>query len=51
MGYRVRLPTGESTFWERLYPQVRRELARRDPRHRWPEDHGSTSTVESGRRD
>jgi len=25
-------------FWERLYPQVRRELMRRYPRHAWPED-------------
>lgn len=25
-------------FWERLYPQVRRELMRRYPRHSWPED-------------
>lgn len=24
-------------FWERLYPQVRRELMRRYPRHLWPE--------------
>ncbi len=24
-------------FWERLYPQVRRELGRRYPRHAWPE--------------
>jgi ATP-dependent helicase HrpB len=24
-------------FWERLYPQVRRELMRRYPRHQWPE--------------
>jgi ATP-dependent helicase HrpB len=24
-------------FWERLYPQVRKELARRYPKHRWPE--------------
>jgi ATP-dependent helicase HrpB len=24
-------------FWERLYPQVRRELMRRYPRHSWPE--------------
>lgn len=28
-------------FWERLYPQVRRELMRRYPRHAWPEDHRS----------
>ncbi len=25
-------------FWQRLYPQVRRELMRRYPRHKWPED-------------
>ncbi len=24
-------------FWERLYPQVRKELMRRYPRHKWPE--------------
>jgi ATP-dependent RNA helicase HrpB len=24
-------------FWERLYPQVRRELMRRYPKHNWPE--------------
>lgn len=27
-------------FWERLYPQVRRELARRYPKHKWPEAPG-----------
>ncbi len=27
-------------FWERLYPQVRRELSRRYPRHKWPETPG-----------
>lgn len=25
-------------FWERLYPQVRKELGRRYPRHSWPEN-------------
>ena len=24
-------------FWERLYPQVRRQLMRRYPKHHWPE--------------
>jgi ATP-dependent helicase HrpB len=28
-------------FWERLYPQVRRELMRRYPRHSWPERPGA----------
>ena len=27
-------------FWERLYPQLRRELSRRYPRHKWPENPG-----------
>jgi ATP-dependent helicase HrpB len=25
-------------FWERLYPELRRQLSRRYPRHKWPED-------------
>lgn len=25
-------------FWERLYPQLRRELSRRYPKHHWPEE-------------
>jgi ATP-dependent helicase HrpB len=25
-------------FWVRMYPQLRRELGRRYPRHSWPED-------------
>lgn len=27
-----------SGFWQRLYPQLRRELGRRYPKHKWPED-------------
>ncbi len=39
----VQTTTDLAGFWERLYPQVRRELMRRYPRHSWPEDHrGST---------
>ena len=34
----VQVTTDLAGFWERLYPQVRRELARRYPKHKWPEE-------------
>ena len=34
----VQTTTDLEGFWQRLYPQVRRELSRRYPRHAWPED-------------
>ncbi len=34
----VQTTTDLAGFWGRLYPQVRRELMRRYPRHAWPED-------------
>jgi ATP-dependent RNA helicase HrpB len=34
----VQTTTDLAGFWERLYPQVRRELMRRYPKHSWPED-------------
>jgi len=34
----VQMTTDLAGFWQRLYPQVRRELARRYPKHAWPED-------------
>ena len=37
----VQTTTDLAGFWERLYPQVRRDLMRRYPRHPWPESHGS----------
>jgi len=33
----VQTTTDLSGFWQRLYPQVRRELSRRYPKHAWPE--------------
>lgn len=33
----VQTTTDLAGFWQRLYPQVRRELNRRYPRHPWPE--------------
>ena len=35
----VQTTTDLAGFWARLYPQVRRDLMRRYPRHSWPEDH------------
>jgi ATP-dependent helicase HrpB len=34
----VQMTSDLAGFWQRLYPQVRRELARRYPKHAWPED-------------
>jgi ATP-dependent helicase HrpB len=34
----VQVTTDLAGFWQRAYPQVRRELSRRYPRHKWPED-------------
>lgn len=34
----VQTTTDLAGFWERLYPQVRRELSRRYPKHAWPEE-------------
>jgi ATP-dependent helicase HrpB len=34
----VQMTTDLAGFWQRLYPQVRRELCRRYPKHAWPED-------------
>ncbi len=33
----VQTTTDLAGFWERLYPEVRRGLMRRYPRHQWPE--------------
>lgn len=33
----VQTTTDLAGFWKRLYPQVRRELSRRYPKHSWPE--------------
>lgn len=34
----VQVTTDLSGFWERHYPSVRKELQRKYPRHRWPDD-------------
>ncbi|MEO6596327.1 MAG: ATP-dependent helicase HrpB [Planctomycetota bacterium] len=34
----VQVTTDLPSFWENVYPQVRRELSRKYPRHSWPED-------------
>ncbi|MGH9801421.1 MAG: ATP-dependent helicase C-terminal domain-containing protein, partial [Blastocatellia bacterium] len=34
----VQVTTDLAGFWHRTYPQVRRELSRKYPRHQWPEN-------------
>jgi len=34
----VQVTTDLPSFWQNVYPQVRKELSRRYPRHSWPED-------------
>jgi ATP-dependent helicase HrpB len=34
----VQVTTDLAGFWQRHYPDIRRELMRRYPRHAWPED-------------
>ncbi|MCG3160657.1 MAG: hypothetical protein JMDDDDMK_01726 [Acidobacteria bacterium] len=34
----AQVTTDLAGFWQRMYPQVRKELSRRYPRHAWPED-------------
>jgi ATP-dependent helicase HrpB len=39
----VQTTTDLAGFWQRLYPETRRQLSRRYPKHRWPEDPLKTS--------
>jgi len=36
----VQVTTDLASFWRGLYPQVRKELSRRYPKHKWPEQPG-----------
>jgi ATP-dependent helicase HrpB len=37
-GRPVQTTSDLASFWERIYPEVRRELRGRYPKHAWPED-------------
>jgi ATP-dependent helicase HrpB len=37
-GRPVQVTTDLASFWQNAYPQIRRELSRRYPRHAWPEE-------------
>lgn len=39
----VQVTTDLAGFWQRLYPQLRKELSRRYPRHSWPENPNSAA--------
>ena len=43
-GRAVQLTRDLRSFWDRTYPEVRKELRGRYPKHPWPEIHGSTPT-------
>lgn len=42
----VQVTTDLAGFWQRHYPQIRKELMRRYPRHGWPEDGQSATPPE-----
>lgn len=44
----VQVTTDLSGFWSRHYPQIRRELCRRYPRHAWPKDPLAPAASEKG---
>jgi ATP-dependent helicase HrpB len=47
----VQVTTDLAGFWERHYPALRKELARKYPRHSWPEDPRNAQTpAQLGRR-
>jgi ATP-dependent helicase HrpB len=37
-----------ASFWVNTYPEVRRELKRRYPKHSWPEDPITAEAVRKG---
>jgi ATP-dependent helicase HrpB len=39
-----------ASFWRNTYPEVRRELRRRYPKHAWPEDPLTAEPVRGARR-
>jgi ATP-dependent helicase HrpB len=48
-GRQVQVTTDLAGFWERTYPSLRKDLARRYPKHSWPED-GRKATPPARRR-
>jgi ATP-dependent helicase HrpB len=46
----VQVTTDLAGFWRRHYPELRRQLMRRYPKHQWPEDPLTASPGSPGRR-
>ncbi|MBK9282857.1 MAG: ATP-dependent helicase HrpB [Sphingobacteriaceae bacterium] len=49
-GYKsVQITKDLKSFWNNLYPEVRKELKRKYPKHAWPEDPWHAQAVKKGR--
>ena len=48
-GRPVQLTTDLRSFWERTYPEVRKELRGRYPKHRWPEEPAQADRLDAER--
>ncbi len=45
----VQVTSDLARFWQVLYPDIRRELASRYPRHAWPDDPATSTAARKGR--
>ena len=47
--YRPQQVTADlASFWQNAYPEVKKELRRRYPKHAWPDDPVATQATRSG---
>ena len=44
-GQAVQVTTQLESFWQNTYPEVKKELSRRYPRHYWPDDPSNAEPI------